>query len=141
MRIAPNAGIVLNAQSGLNAMALSKLRACPSVKRPRSLTCRVLPPQAWRASQVRLDERPMVVAFFHSVPGLASRDGWGIACYVEQRLRAHPSPDLFHVQSALSKVVAAPLAVKQRVAAKAVTQAEAMLKRVHEGFDNTHGEA
>src|SRR5262249_21652881 len=49
-------------------------------------------------------------------------------------------PDLFHVQHALSTAVAAPLAVKQRAAAKAVAQAEETLKRVHERADNANGE-
>ena len=60
----------------------------------------------------------------------------GLLAYVEQHLGAHHSPDLFHVQPALSKAVAAPLAVKQRAAAKAVAQAEETLKRVHEHLDN-----
>src|SRR5215510_714578 len=64
----------------------------------------------------------------------------GLLAYVEQHLRAHHSPDLFHVQHELSKAVAAPLAVKQRAAAKAVAQAEETLKRVHERFDTAHGE-
>src|SRR5215471_6089950 len=64
----------------------------------------------------------------------------GLLAYVEQHLRAHHSPDLFHVQHELSKAVAAPLAVKQRAAAKAVTQAEETLKRVHERCDNATGE-
>src|SRR5262244_1146309 len=64
----------------------------------------------------------------------------GLLAYVEQHLRAHHSPDLFHVQQELSKAVAAPLAVKQRAAAKAVAQAEETLKRVHERFDNANGE-
>lgn len=64
----------------------------------------------------------------------------GLLAYVAQYLRAHHSPDLFHVQHELSKAVAAPLAVKQRAAAKAVAQAEETLKRVHERFDNANGE-
>jgi len=64
----------------------------------------------------------------------------GLLAYVEQHLRAHHSPDLFHVQHELSKAVAAPLAVRQRTAAKAVAQAEETLKRVHEHFDNANGE-
>src|SRR6266705_3104834 len=43
----------------------------------------------------------------------------GLLAYVEQHLGAHHSPDLFHVQHELSKAVSAPLAVKQRAAAKA----------------------
>ena len=60
----------------------------------------------------------------------------GLLAYVEQPLGAHHSPDLFHVQHELSKAVAAPLAVKQRAAAKAVAQAEGTLTRVHEPLDN-----
>jgi hypothetical protein len=64
----------------------------------------------------------------------------GLLAYVEQHLRAHHSPDLFHVQQELSKAVTAPLAVKQRAAAKAVAQAEETLKRVHEHLANANGE-
>jgi hypothetical protein len=60
----------------------------------------------------------------------------GLLAYVEQHLRAHHSPDLFHVQQELSKAVTAPLAVKQRAAAKAVAQAEETRKRVHERLAN-----
>ena len=44
------------------------------------------------------------------------------------------------MQHELSKAVAAPLAVKQRAAAKAVTQAEETLKRVHEAPDHANSE-
>jgi hypothetical protein len=44
------------------------------------------------------------------------------------------------VQQELSKAVTAPLAVKQRAAAKAVAQAEETLKRVHERLANANGE-
>src|SRR2546426_1014456 len=54
----------------------------------------------------------------------------GLLAYVEQHLGAHHSPDLFHVQHELGKAVSAPMAVKQRAAAKAVAQAEETLKRV-----------
>jgi hypothetical protein len=64
----------------------------------------------------------------------------GLLAYVAQHLGAHHSPDLFHVQRELSKAVAAPLAVKQRAAAKAVAQAEETLQRVHERCDNATGE-
>jgi hypothetical protein len=56
----------------------------------------------------------------------------GLLAYVEQHLGAHHSPDLFHVQHELSKAVAAPMAVKQRAAAKAVTTAAEQLSRVQE---------
>lgn len=64
----------------------------------------------------------------------------GLLAYVEQHLRAHHAPDLFHVQQELSKAVTAPLAVKQRAAAKAVAQAEETLKRVQERLENTNSE-
>src|SRR5215475_5533066 len=48
----------------------------------------------------------------------------GLLAYVEQHLRAHHSPDLYHVQQELSKAVTAPLAVTPRAAAQAVAQAE-----------------
>jgi hypothetical protein len=44
------------------------------------------------------------------------------------------------VQHELGKAVAAPLAVKQRAAAKAVAQAEETLTRVHERCDHANGE-
>jgi hypothetical protein len=60
----------------------------------------------------------------------------GLLAYVQQHLGAHHSPDLFHVQRELSKAVSAPMAVKQRAAAKAVVQAEERLKRVQEHLYN-----
>jgi hypothetical protein len=56
----------------------------------------------------------------------------GLLAYVEHHLGAHHSPDLFHVQQELSKAVAAPMAAKQRAAAKAVTTAVEQLSRVQE---------
>ena len=53
----------------------------------------------------------------------------GLLAYVEQHLGAHHSPDLCHVQHELSKAVSAPMAVKQRAAAKAVARAEETLKQ------------
>ena len=67
---------------------------------------------------------------------LTSDEAPGLLAYVAHHLGAHHSPDLFHVQHELSKAVAAPLAVKQRAAAKAVAQAEETLNRVHEHLDN-----
>ena len=64
----------------------------------------------------------------------------GLLAYVEHHLGAHHSPDLFHVQHELSKAVSASMAVKQRAAAKAVTQAEETLKRVHAALDHANGE-
>src|SRR5919199_710342 len=56
----------------------------------------------------------------------------GLLAYVEQHLGAHHSPDLFHVQHELSKAVSAPMAAKQRAAAKAVARAEETLQEGHE---------
>jgi hypothetical protein len=52
-------------EGALHAPGLSPRQAAPGLDVPR----RTL--QAWRASHERLDESPAVVAFFHSVPGLA----------------------------------------------------------------------
>jgi hypothetical protein len=64
----------------------------------------------------------------------------GLLAYVEHHLGAHHSPDLFHVQHELSKAVSAPLAVKQRAAAKAAAKADEMLKRVPEHRPTTTSE-
>lgn len=64
----------------------------------------------------------------------------GLLAYVAQHLGAHHSPDLFHVQQELSKAVSAPMAAKQRAAAKAVMKAEEMLTRMHAQLPTTHGE-
>ena len=64
----------------------------------------------------------------------------GLLAYVEHHLGAHHSPDLFHVQHELSKAVSAPLATKQRAAAKAAAKAEETLKRMHERLDNADDE-
>src|SRR2546425_12106167 len=63
----------------------------------------------------------------------------GLLAYVEHHLGAHHSPDVFHVQHELSKAVSAPMAAKQRAAAKVVAQAEETLKRVQEYRDHTNG--
>jgi hypothetical protein len=63
----------------------------------------------------------------------------GLLAYVEPHLGAHHSPDLFHVQQELRKAVSAPMAAKQRAAAKALKTAEETLKRVHEHLDTAHG--
>ena len=60
----------------------------------------------------------------------------GLLAYVAHHLGAHHSPDLFHVQQELSKAVAAPMATKQRAAAKA----EETRKRVHEHLLNANEE-
>jgi hypothetical protein len=59
----------------------------------------------------------------------------GLLAYVEHHLGAHHSPDLFHVQHELSKAVSAPMAAKQRAAAKALQTAEETLTRVQERLD------
>jgi hypothetical protein len=56
----------------------------------------------------------------------------GLLAYGAQHLGAHHSPDLFYVQHELSKAVSAPMAVKQRAAAKAVARAEETLQQGHE---------
>jgi uncharacterized protein DUF6399 len=62
----------------------------------------------------------------------------GLLAYVEHHLGAHHSPDLFHVQQELSKAVSAPIAAKQRAAAKAVVKAEEKLKRVQDHLSHAH---
>ena len=64
----------------------------------------------------------------------------GLLAYVEHHLGAHHSPDVFHVQHELSKAVSAPLAAKQRAAAKATTKAEETLTRMQEQLHNTTDE-
>ncbi len=64
----------------------------------------------------------------------------GLLAYVEHHLGAHHSPDLFHVQHELSKAVSAPLATKQRAAAKAAAKAEETRKRMQEPLTNANGE-
>jgi hypothetical protein len=56
----------------------------------------------------------------------------GLLAYVEYHLRAHHSPDLFHVHHELSQAVSVPLATTQRAAATAVAKAEKTLKQAHE---------
>ena len=53
----------------------------------------------------------------------------GLLAYVAHHLGAHHSPDLFHVQHELSKAVSAPIAAKQRAAAKAITTAAETLQQ------------
>ena len=64
----------------------------------------------------------------------------GLLAYVAQHLGVHHSPDVFHVQQELSKAVSAPMAAKQRAAAKATTQAEEMLTRMQAQLHNTNKE-
>ncbi len=56
----------------------------------------------------------------------------GLLAYVEHHLGVHHSPDLFHVQHERIKAVAAPMAVKQWAAEKALTTAEETLARGQE---------
>ena len=60
----------------------------------------------------------------------------GLLAYVAHHLGAHHSPDVFHVQHELSKAVSAPMATKERAAAKAAAKAAEMCKRMHEPLDN-----
>jgi len=53
----------------------------------------------------------------------------GLLAYVEHHLGVHHSPDLFHVQHERRKAVSAPMALKQRAAAKAAAKADETLKR------------
>jgi hypothetical protein len=72
-------------------------------------------------------------------PALAQRNGQviqstsdeapGLLAYVEHYLAAHHSPDLFHVQHALSKAVSAPMATKERAAHKVVGEAREQLEQ------------
>ncbi len=62
----------------------------------------------------------------------------GLLAYVAHHLGAHHSPDVFHVPQELSKAVSAPMAVKQRAAAKAVAKAEETLTRVQEPLANAN---
>jgi Family of unknown function (DUF6399) len=61
----------------------------------------------------------------------------GLVAYVAPHLGAHHSPDLFHVQHALSKAVCAPLATKERAADKALTEAREQLDQVQAGPEST----
>src|SRR4026209_907421 len=62
----------------------------------------------------------------------------GLLAFVAQHLRAHHSPDLFHVQHELNKAVSAPMAAKQRAAAKTTTKAEETLTRMQPQLPNTN---
>src|SRR5215470_419603 len=56
----------------------------------------------------------------------------GLLAYVEHHLGAHHSPDLFHVQHELVKAVSGPMATKQRAAAKAASETQALLAQMQE---------
>ena len=55
----------------------------------------------------------------------------GLLAYVEHHLGVHHSPDVFHVQQALSTAVCAPLATKERAADKALSEAKERLDQMH----------
>ena len=99
-----------------------------------------------QAAQAR-DQDPWQALMEQALSGLNCRviqstsdEAPGLLAYVAQHLGAHHSPDLCHVQPERSKAVSAPMAVKQRGAAKAVTQAEETRKRVHAALDHAHDE-
>jgi hypothetical protein len=54
----------------------------------------------------------------------------GLLAYVAHHLEAHHSPDVFHVQHALSQAVCAPMAAKERAAHQAATAAQEQLDQV-----------
>jgi len=54
----------------------------------------------------------------------------GLLAYVDHYLEVHHSPDLFHVQHELVKAVSGPMAIKERAAYKAVTEAKEQLERL-----------
>ena len=64
----------------------------------------------------------------------------GPLAYVAHHRGAQHSPDLFHVQHELSKAVSAPMAVKQRAAARALAKVEETLNQVPEHLDNAADE-
>ena len=61
----------------------------------------------------------------------------GLLAYVEHHLRAHHSPDVFHVQHELVKAVSGPMATKQRVAAKAASEAQERFEQMHGQLQDT----
>jgi Family of unknown function (DUF6399) len=71
MMIVPHDGIAPDALLSSISIAICKPRGSPCVKAAKALNMPRSTLQAWRASQDSLDEHPAVVAFFHSVPGLA----------------------------------------------------------------------
>lgn len=69
--IAATVGSASNARISLHSIAISGPKAFPSVKWPQRLAVPRSTLQAWQAYHDSLDACPTVVAFFHSVPGLA----------------------------------------------------------------------
>jgi Family of unknown function (DUF6399) len=59
-----------------------------------------------------------------------SDEARGLLAYVEPSLEAHHSPDLFHGQHELVKAVSGPMAIKERAARKAGTEAREQLERL-----------
>ena len=54
----------------------------------------------------------------------------GLLAYGAHHLEAHHSPDVFHGQHELVKAASGPMAIKQRAAAKAATEAQERLEHV-----------
>jgi len=73
---------------------------------------------------------PALAGLNGTVMQATSDEAPGLLAYVAHPLGAHHSPDLCHVQPALSKAVSAPMAAQQRAAAKATTTAEELLNQV-----------
>ncbi len=71
MRIAINAGSASHRRSSARAMASRKTQGMSQRQVAKVLNVPRSTLQAWRTYQENLDESPAVVAFFHSVPGLA----------------------------------------------------------------------
>jgi hypothetical protein len=70
---------------------------------------------------------PALASFNCDVIQSTSDEAPGLLAYVEHHLGVHHSPDVFHVQHALSKAVCAPLATKERAADKALSEAKERL--------------
>jgi hypothetical protein len=64
----------------------------------------------------------------------------GLLAYVEHYLEAHHSPDLFHVQHELVRAVSGPMAIKERAAHQAVTDATERLQRLQSDSTRVGGE-
>jgi hypothetical protein len=73
---------------------------------------------------------PTLVQLNCQVMQSTSDEAPGLLAYVAHYLEAHHSPDVFHVQHELVKAVSGPMATKERVAHKAVTEAREQLERV-----------
>src|SRR5215831_12422630 len=73
---------------------------------------------------------PALAQFNCRVIQSTSDEAPGLLAYVEHYLEAHHSPDLFHVQHELVKAVSGPMAIKERAAQKAVSEATEQLVRL-----------